>query len=153
MYAALGVAKRESCERANSMKRLLCLSVASAWIASAGASFVTAASPQSSAAAAPDVQYAAVVRQYCVSCHNDRLKTADLSLETLDLADVGGHADVWEKVVRKLRRGAMPPENVRRPDRATYEGLMTWLEGELDRAAVAHPNPGRPLPHRLNRAE
>ena len=55
--------------------------------------------------------------------------------------------------MRKLRRGAMPPEGVRRPDKATYDGLTAWLEGELDRAAASHPNPGRPLPHRLNRAE
>src|SRR5437870_12319202 len=129
MYAAIGVAKRELCERANSMKRLLFLTVASAWIASAGASLVTAASPQSSAAASPSAQYGAVVRQYCVTCHNDRLKTAELSLEKLDLANVASHADVWEKVIRKLRRGAMPPENVRRPDRATSESLTAWLEG------------------------
>src|SRR5438093_4195967 len=118
------------------------------WMASAGLSVLSATSAQApaSSASAPDAPYAAVVKQYCVTCHNDRLKTAELSLETLDLANVASHADVWEKVVRKLRRGAMPPENVRRPDRATYEGLMTWLEGELDRAAVSHPNPGRPLP-------
>jgi hypothetical protein len=135
------------------MKRLLFVIVTSAWIASAGVSLVTAASPQTAAAASPDAQYGTVVRQYCVSCHNDRLKTAELSLEKLDVANVASHADVWEKVVRKLRRGAMPPEGARRPDSVTYKGLTTWLEAELDRAAISHPNPGRPLPHRLNRAE
>jgi len=109
------------------------------------------------AAASPDVQYAAVVKQYCVTCHNDRTKTAELSLEKLDLSNVpdsDAHSrEILEKVVRKLRRGAMPPVGVRRPDQATSTGLMTWLEGQLDRANASHPNPGQPLPHRLNRAE
>jgi Protein of unknown function (DUF1592)/Protein of unknown function (DUF1588)/Protein of unknown function (DUF1585)/Protein of unknown function (DUF1587)/Protein of unknown function (DUF1595)/Cytochrome C oxidase, cbb3-type, subunit III len=124
------------------------------WVASAG--FVLrASSTQAPGApsAPPDAQYAAVVKQYCVTCHNERLKTAQLSLEKLDLGNVAGAGEVWENVVRKLRRGAMPPEGARRPDKATYEGLTAWLESELDRAAVSHPNPGRPLPHRLNRAE
>jgi mono/diheme cytochrome c family protein len=103
--------------------------------------------------AEPGAQYAAVVKQYCVTCHNDRAKTAEFSLQQLDVTHPAAAADAWEKVVRKLRRGAMPPEGVRRPDKATYEGLLTYLETELDRAALAHPNPGRPLPHRLNRAE
>jgi mono/diheme cytochrome c family protein len=101
----------------------------------------------------PGEQYAAVVKQYCVTCHNDRAKTADFSLQQLDVTHPAAAAEAWEKVIRKLRRGAMPPEGVRRPDKTTYEGLLTYLETELDRAAVAHPNPGRPLPHRFNRAE
>ena len=124
-----------------------------AWVASAGFATLGASSAQASSPPASDVQYGAVVKQYCVTCHNDRLKTAQLSLEKLDLGDVAAAGAVWEKVVRKLRRGAMPPEGVRRPDEATYAGLTAWLENELDRAAVAHPSPGAPLPHRLNRAE
>src|SRR5262249_34409298 len=62
-------------------------------------------------------------------------------------------ADVWEKVVQKLSAGAMPPQGVKRPDAGTYHALTAWLEAELDRAAAANPNPGRPMLHRLNRAE
>ena len=137
------------------MKRLIFVTAAAMWIASAGVSIVRATGVQapSTSAPSPGTQYAAVVKQYCVTCHNDRLKTAGLSLEALDITNMSAGRDAWEKVVRRLRRGAMPPEGVRRPDKATYEGLTTWIEGELDRAAVSHPNPGRPLPHRLNRAE
>jgi mono/diheme cytochrome c family protein len=94
-----------------------------------------------------------VINQYCVTCHNQRLKTGGLALDSLDLANVPQDAETWEKVVRKLRAGAMPPQGVRRPDDATYHGLTAWLENELDRAAAANPNPGRPMLHRLNRAE
>ena len=71
----------------------------------------------------------------------------------MDLARVGDSPEVWEKVVRRLRTGAMPPPSSRRPDQATYDRLTAWLEGELDRHAIEHPNPGRPAVHRLNRAE
>jgi hypothetical protein len=95
----------------------------------------------------------AVLAQYCFTCHNDRLKTGGLSLERMDLTSIGESPDVWEKVVRRLRTGAMPPAPSRRPDQATYDRLTSWLEGELDRHAAAHPNPGRPAVHRLNRSE
>jgi hypothetical protein len=74
-------------------------------------------------------------------------------LDTLDLTKIADSAETWEKVVRKLRTGTMPPQPSRRPDHATYESLISWLEADLDRAAAARPNPGRPLLHRLNRAE
>jgi len=95
----------------------------------------------------------AVLDQYCVVCHNQRLKTAGLMLDTLDLAKVGDHAEVWEKVVRKLRTGAMPPAGMPRPGKTLAAGTASWLEDQLDRAAAEHPNPGRPTLHRLNRAE
>src|SRR5262245_50939995 len=96
----------------------------------------------------------AVVNRYCVTCHSDRLKTGGFSLERLDLGNAAGHGQELEKVVRKLRLGAMPPVGLPRPDDATYTGLATWLETELDRAAAAKPNPGRTETlHRLNRAE
>jgi hypothetical protein len=88
-----------------------------------------------------------------VTCHSQRLKTGGLTLEGTDLTKVAENPEVWEKVVRKLLAGAMPPQGVRRPDEATYHALTAWLEGELDQAAAAHPNPGRPMLHRLNRAE
>ena len=92
--------------------------------------------------------------RYCVSCHNDRLKTGGLTLAPLDLADVGAHTETWEKVVRKLRGGLMPPAGLPRPDETTSVGFVTWLETALDRAAAARPNPGRTETfHRLNRAE
>jgi uncharacterized protein DUF1592/uncharacterized protein DUF1588/uncharacterized protein DUF1585/uncharacterized protein DUF1587/uncharacterized protein DUF1595 len=95
----------------------------------------------------------ALLDQYCVTCHNDRLKTSNLSLEKLDLATVGDHPDVWERVVRKLRAGVMPPPGVRRPPLADYEALRDWLETEIDRKAAGHPNPGAVVLHRLNRTE
>ena len=95
-----------------------------------------------------------LVAKYCVSCHNERLKTANLVLDKADSERVGNSAETWEKVVVKLRSRAMPPPGVRRPDNGTYEAVATWLETELDRAASGHPNPGRPADlHRLNRTE
>jgi mono/diheme cytochrome c family protein len=102
--------------------------------------------------AAPE--YAGLVSTYCLSCHNDKLKTAGLSLQSIGLADVPQNARVWENVARKLRSGEMPPSTVRsRPDPRSAAALLTYLETTLDRAAVVHPNPGRAPVHRLNRAE
>ena len=95
----------------------------------------------------------ALITQYCVTCHNDRLKRANLSLESADLAAVGEHAELWERVVRKLRAGVMPPPDVRRPPLEEYQALRDWLEEEIDRKAAAHPNPGSVVLHRLNRTE
>src|SRR5436309_2604281 len=95
----------------------------------------------------------AVVGRYCVTCHNGRLKTGGLALDALNLDNVAADAEVWEKVTRKLRAGAMPPVGAPRPDQTTSDGLAAWLEATLDRAAVEKPNPGAPALHRLNRAE
>ena len=102
---------------------------------------------------APPSTQRALLDRYCVTCHNARLRTAGLELDTADLADVGGSAEVWEKVVRKLRADAMPPPGRPRPAAATRAEFASWLETALDRAAAAHPNPGRPAIHRLNRTE
>ena len=88
-----------------------------------------------------------------MTCHNQRTKTAGLTFDTMDLARLPEHADVWEKTVRKLRGGMMPPPGVRRPDQASVDSMVSWLERSLDEAAAAHPNPGRVALHRLNRAE
>src|SRR5216684_8414185 len=95
----------------------------------------------------------AVLNQYCFTCHNEKLKTAGLMLDGMDVAKIGDKAAVWEKVLQKLRAGSMPPAGMARPDRTTYDSLTTYLETELDRAAAAKPDPGRPAVHRLNRAE
>jgi mono/diheme cytochrome c family protein len=95
-----------------------------------------------------------LVSTYCVSCHNERLKTANLTLDNTDPEQPANSAETWEKVIAKLRSRAMPPPGARRPDNATYERTANWLESELDRAAAAHLNPGRPGQlHRLNRTE
>ena len=101
----------------------------------------------------PAAQYRAVLDKYCVTCHNEKLKTAGLMLDKMDVANVPAGAEVWEKVIGKLRGDAMPPPRLPRPDKATYNAFATYLETALDRYAQAHPNPGRPAVHRLNRAE
>ena len=97
---------------------------------------------------------AAVVSQYCTGCHNARARTAGLVLDPAELADAGQNAETWEKVIRKLRAGSMPPVNVPRPEPEDYETLASFLETELDAASEAIVNPGRlPLLHRLTRTE
>jgi mono/diheme cytochrome c family protein len=115
-----------------------------------GAPLAQSGRPASSAGSA---EPRAALDAYCVTCHNAKTKTANLALDTLDLADVGTHADVWEKVVQKVRAGMMPPVGMKRPEERERQALVSWLETSLDRAARATPNPGRPLAHRLNRAE
>jgi mono/diheme cytochrome c family protein len=100
-------------------------------------------SPDAGPGASPVAAHQAVVNRYCVSCHNDKVKSAGLSLSGMDVANPGAHADVWEKVVRKLNGRAMPPIGRPRPDDATYQSLATYLEGSLDRIAASSPNPGR----------
>ncbi|MCE2543920.1 MAG: c-type cytochrome, partial [Acidobacteria bacterium] len=87
----------------------------------------------------------AVLDRYCVGCHNERTKDsyAGLALDTVDLTNAAAHAELLEKVVRKVRTGQMPPAGRRRPDEATRESLVRWVEAELDSAAAANPNPGR----------
>src|SRR5688572_4124671 len=106
--------------------------------------------PPAGASSSP---HQAVLSRYCITCHNERLKTASLMLDKVDVADVRKAPVVWEKVVRKLRTGAMPPAGLPRPDKATYDSFAGYLETELDDLASANPNPGRPVVHRLNRAE
>jgi len=97
---------------------------------------------------------AGVIAKYCVSCHNQRLKTAGLALDTVDAARPAAHPDVWERVVTRLRAQSMPPAGVPRPDAATYDAVADALEAALDRAWAANPNPGRiNAVHRLNRVE
>ena len=106
-----------------------------------------------SAAAPPAALSREVLDRYCVTCHNQRLKTAGLSLDQVDLAQVGTHAAILEKVVRKLRSGQMPPEGRPRPDAATLEAFVTSVEAALDETAASRPDPGRVVSRRLNRVE
>ncbi|HWA23618.1 MAG TPA: DUF1592 domain-containing protein [Caulobacterales bacterium] len=110
-----------------------------------------AAAPAQPSAAPPPA--APLIDQYCLGCHNDRLRTAGLSLAALDVGHVANDAATWEKVVRKLRTGAMPPVGARRPDRAAALEFVSAITARLDRAAAANPDPGRVTLHRLNRAE
>src|SRR5687767_13014189 len=97
------------------------------------------------------------VKQYCATCHNAKANSSATAtgviLDTADLTQIPAQAEMWEKVVRRLPTGSMPPAGMPRPDAATSEALTRQLEGALDRAAAANPNPGRHVLHRLNRSE
>ncbi len=105
-------------------------------------------------AAAPTPPPAAVFTKYCTVCHNAKLKTGGFVLDISELQHPGAHAEVWEKVVQKLRTESMPPAPMPRPDEATYNSTATWLETALDRASAEHVQIGKlPLLHRLSRTE
>lgn len=109
---------------------------------------------QTAATAAPTaVNQRALLDQYCVTCHSDTAKIGGLSLAGHDLSKAGDNAELWERVIRKLRAGVMPPSGSRRPDKATLEGLNTFLETQIDRVAASKPAAVRPGVHRLNRTE
>ena len=105
----------------------------------------------------PPGEHRQTLDRFCVACHNDRARTGGLSLQSLDLSAVGrdtGETETWEKVIRKLRTRSMPPLERPRPDESAYASLTKYLEDRIDRAAAAHPNPGRRhAVHRLNRSE
>src|SRR5262245_58213403 len=112
-----------------------------------------AAQQQNTSPSAAVTAHQTLLNQYCVTCHNQRDKTAGRTFYTMDLSALSKNADVWENAVRKLRGGMMPPPGARQPDRAAVESFVSWLETSLDAAAEANPNPGRVALHRLNRAE
>lgn len=95
----------------------------------------------------------AVLEEYCIVCHDNQIKTANLSLEAADINTVGDHPEIWEMVIRKLRAGMMPPPGNPRPPLAQYNQLRDWLESQIDSKAAAHPDPGSVVLHRLNRTE
>jgi Protein of unknown function (DUF1592)/Protein of unknown function (DUF1588)/Protein of unknown function (DUF1585)/Protein of unknown function (DUF1587)/Protein of unknown function (DUF1595) len=103
--------------------------------------------------ASKSAQLAGTIKRYCVTCHNEKLRTGAVVLSTLNFDKVGDDAAIWEKVIRKLRTRAMPPPGLPRPDSATYDSIVNHLGAELDAAAAAHPNLGSPAIHRLNRTE
>jgi len=128
-----------------------------ALIAGLGATVTTyppahGATPSADSFALADMQE--MVNSYCLACHNDTLATADFSLQSIDFANPGNHAEALEKVVKKLRAHMMPPSGMPRPPFETYQLMTSWLESELDKAWIANPNPGRITPvHRMNRYE
>ena len=95
----------------------------------------------------------AIVDRYCVTCHNPRTRAGGFTLDALPVSSAEREPQAWEKVVRKLRTGMMPPSGAPRPDRATLDALAATVEHSIDRAAAAAPNPGAPALHRLNRTE
>src|SRR5215217_6026006 len=141
--------------RGSLVRRPSLLVVAAVWAVVCGWTALSASSQATpaavSAVAAADGR--GTIDKYCVTCHNQRLKTGNLALDAPELTNVAAHADVWEKVIRKVRAGMMPPAGLPRPDAASRHALVTSLEATLDAAARTNPNPGRPLVHRLNRAE
>jgi mono/diheme cytochrome c family protein len=130
------------------------------WLAAAALLVAQAAGPTAGpgpgakADTAGPAEHAATVNKYCVTCHSDRLKTGGLTLAGADLVHVSEHADTWEKVIRKLRTGAMPPAGAPRPDQAASSELAAYLETSIDRDAANAPHPGKlALVHRLTRTE
>ena len=131
------------------------------WLVAASGNNVGAAGPSqqppsvpSSPAASAASPFQPVLQKYCVTCHNQTLRTAGLALDTFNVAKPAVNPDVWERVIAKLRAGSMPPSGMPRPDPATYHAVARWLESEIDRAWAANPIPGRTnAVHRLNRTE
>jgi len=111
----------------------------------------TAKPPQPAAATVP--LDTALLKQYCITCHNQRAKTADLMLDSFDYEHLEKNAETWEKVIRKIKTGMMPPSGARRPERAALDAFANEVEKRLDAAAARNPNPGAPALHRLNRTE
>jgi hypothetical protein len=119
-----------------------------------GASYLHAQADRSQETPPPGaVPLRAVLDKYCVTCHNEKLKTAGLLLDKMDVESAGAAAEVWEKVARKFRTHEMPPPGRPRPDSDTYSAAALRIETALDNAAAARPNPGRVAVHRLNRVE
>jgi hypothetical protein len=120
--------------------------VAASWVSVGGQQSENAVSGLSRT----EADVAGVSRTYCQTCHNDRMKTGGLSLEALTL---DRDAETWEKVIRKVRSGMMPPAGAKRPERAALDAFAGSIENAIDRAAAASPNPGRAPLHRMNRVE
>ncbi|MEO8052739.1 MAG: DUF1592 domain-containing protein, partial [Acidobacteriota bacterium] len=94
-----------------------------------------------------------LLNHYCVVCHDNQKRTADVTLQGLDAGKIGDNARLLERVLRKVKAGQMPPAGMPRPDAAHMAAFSNWLETSLDAEAAARPDAGRPAVHRLNRAE
>src|SRR5262245_56535422 len=133
------------------IKNILCGFCAFLWLITLGGAQVPSRPQAAAAPLAP--LHPAVLNQYCVTCHNQRAKTAGLMLDTLDYQHIENDAATWEKVIRKIKTGMMPPAGARRPDRSVLDAFANDVEKRLDLAASRNPNPGSPALHRLNRTE
>ena len=142
------------------LRRRAVVAAAALWICAAAGVQQAASPPQTAevrlkADTTGDLN--ATVKQYCASCHNERVKSeataTGVILDSADVARAAEHPEMWEKVVRRLRTGSMPPAGMPRPAAAANRALIEQLEDTLDRASAAKPNPGRHAVHRLNRAE
>jgi len=123
-------------------------------MALAGAIFFPAATlPAQNSPSAAATAPRATLDKYCIGCHRGPAPSAGLHLDTLDIANFETNGVTWEKLARKLRNREMPPPGVPRPDAATYDALVKYVETGRDRLAEVKPNPGRPTLHRLNRTE
>ncbi len=152
-------------ERAGGMlrRRLVCGGLFAVWLGLAltsgdrvVAAQAPARSPQPTVASSP-IPHQQTLQKYCLGCHSEAMKqrgAVPVAFDRLDLSNLGANAATWETIDRKLRAGLMPPAGMPRPDKATHEAFVGWIERELDAAGAAHPNPGRTEPfHRLNRHE
>src|SRR6185295_11859453 len=97
--------------------------------------------------------YRTTLQLYCVGCHSGPTPFAGLNLDPLDFANLEDNGEIWEKLIRKLRGRQMPPAGMPRPEEATYEALIKFIESGRDQLALVKPNPGRATLHRLNRTE
>jgi mono/diheme cytochrome c family protein len=122
-------------------RRALTLTLFGVWFALVLSSVQTSGRQQAQVRASTPASPRPVFDQYCITCHNQKLHTAGLALDTLDITNPGANAEVWEKVIAKLRQGTMPPPGRPRPDAATYRATASWLETEIDRVWAAHPSP------------
>ena len=131
------------------------LSIALGLLAAAGLAVTVAqnANAQSSGRAAEVTAHQELIKTYCTGCHNARLQIAGLALDTLDLNAVPDNAEIWERAIRKLRGGMMPPPGLPQPERARVNALVQYLEATLDQAAAINPHPGYVALHRINRTE
>ena len=134
------------------------LGAAVVWVtAISGHPYAAAVQTPAASPAGADIDVRAVLNQYCVGCHNERAKTSatagGMLLDRADTTRVASDPVLWERVVRKLKTGAMPPAGMPRPATSTIAAVVHSLEDTLDREAAAHPDPGRSGPHRLNRVE
>ena len=115
---------------------------------------LTVAGPVAAQSPAPGSQKA-LIDKYCVTCHNERNKgrTANLSLDKVDIDHIGANPELGEKILRKIKSGSMPPPGSPKPERPVLDGFAGWVETTLDAESAKAPNPGRAIVHRLNRAE
>ena len=135
------------------LSAFIAFTVAAASVTGVSETPVSQTPASSSPAANATAPSAALLTQYCVTCHNARAKAGGLTLDPAELAQLDRHAETWEKVIRKLETGMMPPSGSPRPARAAIDTFVASLQAQIDRAAAAKPFAGTPALHRLNRAE